>query len=984
MSKYVSKSLFVLMALTALLFGAPGQDADTLISAGSPDARQDTLPAKPTIPEVETGDGPSWFDWIEKHPVLFATLVGLIAAAAAYFAGRFGRRTPRQEAEIAVQVQKAIKEEEEEVQERQTTQAASTLEERYRDYVLDKHGSIKLYGFLSQANIDVRLLDVFVSLRFSENPTLEHRKLLPRHAPKTVPAGEEEPGMEPRQGEPGKLSPREVLERGVSSKRYLLLLGGPGSGKTTLLKYFAVCCLSPQTRRRIGLKKLLIPFFISLRQVDPGLEFVASLAKWAQTNNLELAESDIKRWLRDPGALVLLDGLDEVSDLHKRREICEWIDRSVPAFKASTFIVTCRFSGYYKEGVELKQAHVQADVLDLDLEQQGNFLRQWFRAVRLERLPAAQKKNPRRLEELENAAAASAEEVLKVLSREENRALQAMASVPVLLQIIAIIWEEQQGRLSGERVELYSRCIDYLLEHRDYGRTPPLEPLMSAARARLVLRPLALAMQARWKEDESPREKVEKQIAAKLQAVQPGLEPLAFLENIRDRAGVLVGSGADTYTFQHKSFREYLAALEIANSRRVGLLVRNFGDDWWQEVLLFAAGMSSPEIFPAFIDKFLKHRKNNAPALPLLLQMLREAADKPLAPFAKTLQNREIPWQNRYNALQCLRLLRSKEAEELVLAAQNDLEPSIQQLAKQILIEWGLLQPVVEAAETPARIYNSREENAEYILIPGATEKVVFESTPLRGAPDYPLYFAKYPLTNKLYRRFIDYLAGVGAIRESPLRESPPLRALPPEQFAASLLKKAEGIEGFAKYLGGDPQQWAEKLRSSYDDDKRFNGEDQPVVGVSWFAAAAYCVWLTELELAIGNSQLAIANSNPVFRLPTEEEWEWAAGGGKREYPWGNEAPDETRANYGQKVGQTTPVGAYPAGATPEGLMDMAGNVWEWMENLYGAKDWPGARALRGGAWYHLEDALRCSARGHGVPDVRNSLIGFRVVVAQS
>ena len=119
-----------------------------------------------------------------------------------------------------------------------------------------------------------------------------------------------------------------------------------------------------------------------------------------------------------------------------------------------------------------------------------------------------------------------------------------------------------------------------------------------------------------------------------------------------------------------------------------------------------------------------------------------------------------------------------------------------------------------------------------------------------------------------------------------------------------------------------------------------------------------------------------------IFRLPNETEWEWAAGGGNREYPWGKEQPDETRANFDKKVGQTTPVGAYPAGATPEGLMDIAGNVWERCENLI--KEDGNWRALRGGSWVDTTELLRCSARIYDYPDVQWDFLGFRVVRGQS
>ncbi|HEX9652224.1 MAG TPA: SUMF1/EgtB/PvdO family nonheme iron enzyme, partial [bacterium] len=155
------------------------------------------------------------------------------------------------------------------------------------------------------------------------------------------------------------------------------------------------------------------------------------------------------------------------------------------------------------------------------------------------------------------------------------------------------------------------------------------------------------------------------------------------------------------------------------------------------------------------------------------------------------------------------------------------------------------------------------------------------------------------------------------------------------------------------------------------------------VVGLSWFAAAAYCHWLTELRRAERKAQGA-EDEEPreklIYRLPTEEEWEWAASGGKRPYPWGDAEPDATRANYGEKVGHTTLVGAYPAGATPAptGLMDMAGNVWEWMDNLY--REAEECRALRGGSWFNDPENLQGAARFNWFPDDWNLIIGFRVV----
>jgi len=158
--------------------------------------------------------------------------------------------------------------------------------------------------------------------------------------------------------------------------------------------------------------------------------------------------------------------------------------------------------------------------------------------------------------------------------------------------------------------------------------------------------------------------------------------------------------------------------------------------------------------------------------------------------------------------------------------------------------------------------------------------------------------------------------------------------------------------------------------------------QNHPVVNVSWNDAVAYTRWVS---LVTGQN----------VRLPSEAEWEKAAcGTDGRTYPWGNAAPDRNRVNFDNNVKTTTPVGQYGgSGASPYGLDDMAGNVWEWTSSLY--KSYPynsvdgredilntGGRVVRGGSFYDNEGALPCAYRLNSNPPDRFISYGFRLLAS--
>jgi len=181
-----------------------------------------------------------------------------------------------------------------------------------------------------------------------------------------------------------------------------------------------------------------------------------------------------------------------------------------------------------------------------------------------------------------------------------------------------------------------------------------------------------------------------------------------------------------------------------------------------------------------------------------------------------------------------------------------------------------------------------------------------------------------------------------------------------------------------------------------------YDPADQPAKFVSWYGAACYCDWRSQMEnlpLYYQGQWGQIPNPrNPYvaagYRLPTEAEWEFAAQyDDERSYPWGPTTPSCTQANYrpsGYCFGWTSPAGAHPAGASGQGLQDMAGNVWEWCNDWYAVytsspvTDPQGPstgsyRVLRGGCWYDGATYLPCAYRYYFMPSTASRGYGFRL-----
>lgn len=152
----------------------------------------------------------------------------------------------------------------------------------------------------------------------------------------------------------------------------------------------------------------------------------------------------------------------------------------------------------------------------------------------------------------------------------------------------------------------------------------------------------------------------------------------------------------------------------------------------------------------------------------------------------------------------------------------------------------------------------------------------------------------------------------------------------------------------------------------------------QPVVNVSWNDAVAYCEWLKK-------------KTGKPFRLPTEEEWEVAARGGQggRAYPWGNDINKEKAWYKAKWNGSKTMQPAGYGAPNPYGLLGMAGNVWQWVDDwfvpVFNGRPVPEElkvfRVVRGGSWANDEGFLKVDYRNFHQPDFKDFFVGFRVAM---
>jgi formylglycine-generating enzyme required for sulfatase activity len=241
------------------------------------------------------------------------------------------------------------------------------------------------------------------------------------------------------------------------------------------------------------------------------------------------------------------------------------------------------------------------------------------------------------------------------------------------------------------------------------------------------------------------------------------------------------------------------------------------------------------------------------------------------------------------------------------------------------------------------------------------------QETPQRKMALSAYHISRYPITNAQFAAFAD----AGGYRE--------------DHYWTRAAREEVWCEGEIKAWNDD-----EPREGPYNFGEPFSLPNHPVVGVTWYEAVAFCLWLTEALQGQGELR-----EDQEISLPTELQWEKAARSADgRCYPWGEDS-DPNRANYDDTgIGTTSVVGCFPDGISPYGVEDLGGNVWEWCRTKWkenyeegrNNNDLEGSvrRVLRGGSFADTDYYIRCAFRPGSTPLYRNRNRGFRVVVSRA
>ncbi len=751
----------------------------------------------------------------------------------------------------------------------------------------------------------------------------------------------------------------------ATQQRWMVLLGDPGSGKSTFIQHLGFCLASELLEPDAGwLARLggawrygaLFPVLVILREFarsahcDGGIE---GLWRFIESQVGDFAPQ-LKQLLNTGGVLLLFDGLDEVANQDQRALVRD----AVAAFAAkynhprNRYLVTCRIYAYAQTDnrtgqylFRLPDPFVDYRLADFSPDRIAAFITAWYTEV----YALGWKTQP----EADELAG-------KLRDAVQRPGLAELASRPLLLTVMALL-HTTRGRLPDDRVRLYAETVELLLarwQEACLGAESGISRQVNLDQLQTALQKATYDAHLEQKIDPGREgmlaDLAEAQLRQALQGCLDGDWNRAgeLITFIQERAGLLIENAPGIYTYPHRSFQEYLAAAHLCeqyNFPKNARQLLNSNPAQWREVVLMAVGIMA--------------RIKRLPHIALLVVGELCPVSAPVAPAQEiTPRTWRAAW-HAGDALLEIGLSVARQAEEETKDETEETEEE-ESLVDRVL-DWLAALTATPGALSPAERAAAGETLDRLGWLPPDLDAFILIQN--------PFLIAKYPVTNAQFARFIE----------------------------------AGGYENPAYWGGEAGRAWRWRVQEhpdyrgkdaitqpEYWDHPRFGKHRRgyPVVGVSWYEAMAYCVWLKEqLKVescrlqVMRDGQLVTLNLQPETidaRLPTDEEWIAAAGGDEGDrYPWGPEW-DPAKANTSESnLGGTTPVALYPDGKSPAGVLDLSGNVWEWLASEYQEGDSSGY-ALRGGSWYNARYGARVAGRSRDAVFYSYNFNGFRVVVS--